>query len=74
MVTRLTNDIQNVHEMFTSVLVNLLKDVLLVFGIILLLLHLNRELALVSFSVIPLIFVTALFFSRGPEMCFGRSA
>jgi len=28
------------------------------------LLHLNRELALVSFSVIPLIFVTALFFSR----------
>jgi ATP-binding cassette subfamily B multidrug efflux pump len=64
LVTRLTNDIQNVHEMFTSVLINLLKDVLLVFGIILLLLHLNRELALVSFSVIPLIFVTALFFSR----------
>jgi ABC-type multidrug transport system fused ATPase/permease subunit len=64
LVTRLTNDIQNVHEMFTSVLINLLKDVLLVFGIILLLLHLNRELALVSFSVIPLIFVTALIFSR----------
>ena len=64
LVTRLTNDIQNVHEMFTSVLINLLKDVLLVFGIILLLLHLNREFALVSFSVIPLIFVTALFFSR----------
>ncbi len=64
LVTRLTNDIQNVHEMFTSVLVNLLKDVLLVVGIIFLLLHLNRKLALVSFSVIPLIFITALFFSR----------
>jgi ABC-type multidrug transport system fused ATPase/permease subunit len=64
LVTRLTNDVQNVHEMFTSVLINLLKDVLLVVGIILLLLHLNRELALVSFSVIPLIFATALFFSR----------
>ena len=64
LVTRLTNDIQNVHEMFTSVLINLLKDVLLVFGIIFLLLHLNRQLALVSFSVIPLIFVTAVFFSR----------
>jgi ATP-binding cassette subfamily B multidrug efflux pump len=64
LVTRLTNDIQNVHEMFASVFINVLKDVLLVFGIILLLLHLNRELALVSFSVIPLIFVTALFFSR----------
>ncbi len=64
LVTRLTNDIQNVHEMFTSVLINLLKDVLLVLGIIFLLLHLNRQLALVSFSVIPLIFVTAVFFSR----------
>ena len=64
LVTRLTNDIQNVHEMFTSVVINLLKDVLLVIGILLLLLQLNRELALVSFSVIPLIFVTTLFFSR----------
>jgi ABC-type multidrug transport system fused ATPase/permease subunit len=64
LVTRLTNDVQNVHEMFTSVLISLLKDVLLVAGIIFLLLHLNRQLALVSFSVIPLIFVTAVFFSR----------
>jgi ABC-type multidrug transport system fused ATPase/permease subunit len=64
LVTRLTNDIQNVHEMFTSVLIHLIKDVLLLIGIILLLLHLNRELALVSFSVIPLIFVTTLFFSH----------
>jgi ABC-type multidrug transport system fused ATPase/permease subunit len=64
LVTRLTNDIQNVHEMFTSVLINLIKDVLLLIGIIILLLHLNRELALVSFSVIPLIFFTTLFFSH----------
>jgi ATP-binding cassette subfamily B multidrug efflux pump len=64
LVTRLTNDIQNVHEMFTSVLINLLKDILLVVGIIILLLQLNRELALASFSVIPLIFITTLFFSH----------
>jgi ABC-type multidrug transport system fused ATPase/permease subunit len=64
LVTRLTNDIQNVHEMFTSVLINLLKDILLVIGIIILLLQLNRELALISFSVIPLIFVTTLLFSH----------
>jgi ABC-type multidrug transport system fused ATPase/permease subunit len=64
LVTRLTNDIQNVHEMFTSVLIHLIKDLLLLIGIIILLLHLNRELALVSFSVIPLIFVTTLFFSH----------
>lgn len=64
LVTRLTNDIQNVHEMFTSVLIHLIKDVLLLIGIIILLLHLNRELAFVSFSVIPMILATTLFFSH----------
>jgi ATP-binding cassette subfamily B multidrug efflux pump len=64
LVTRLTNDIQNVHEMFTSVLIHLFKDILLLMGIVVILLHFNRELALVSFSVLPLVFVTTLFFSR----------
>jgi ABC-type multidrug transport system fused ATPase/permease subunit len=64
LVTRLTNDIQNVHEMFTSVLINLIKDILLLIGIIILVLYLSWELALVSFSVLPVIFVTTLFFSR----------
>jgi ABC-type multidrug transport system fused ATPase/permease subunit len=64
LVTRLTNDIQNVHEMFTSVLINLFRDVVLLIGIVIVLLHLHREMALISFAVIPLIFVTTLFFSR----------
>lgn len=64
LVTRLTNDIQNVHEMFTSVLINLVKDLLLLMGIIILLLHLHLKLALLSFSVIPLIFFTTLLFSH----------
>jgi ATP-binding cassette subfamily B protein len=50
--------------MFTSVLINLTKDILLLIGIIILVLYLSWELALVSFSVLPLIFVTTLFFSR----------
>jgi ATP-binding cassette subfamily B multidrug efflux pump len=64
LVTRLTNDIENVHEMFTSIIINLSKDILLLIGIIFILLHFNRELALVSFSVLPLIFVTSLIFSH----------
>ncbi len=64
LVTRLTNDIQNVHEMFTSVLINLFRDIILLIGIVIILLHLHREMALISFSVIPLIFVITLFFSR----------
>jgi ABC-type multidrug transport system fused ATPase/permease subunit len=64
LVTRLTNDIQNIHEMFTSVLVYLFKDILLLIGIFVILIQFNLEFALVSFSVLPLIFVTTLFFSR----------
>ncbi len=64
LVTRLTNDIQNVHEMFTSTLIHFFKDILLLVGIVLVLLYLNRELALVSFSVLPLIFITTLLFSH----------
>ncbi len=64
LVTRLTNDIQNVHEMFTSVLINLFRDIVLLVGIIIILLHLHREMALVSFLVVPMIFITTLFFSR----------
>jgi ABC-type multidrug transport system fused ATPase/permease subunit len=64
LVTRLTNDIQNVHEMFTSVLINLFRDIILLIGIIIILLHLHREMAFVSFLVVPLIFITTLFFSR----------
>ncbi|MGQ9646864.1 MAG: ABC transporter ATP-binding protein [Thermodesulfobacteriota bacterium] len=70
LVTRLTNDIQNIHEMFTSVLINLFKDILLLLGIVLLLLYLNRELALASFSVLPLIFITTLLFSRQAREAF----
>ncbi|MFB3886664.1 MAG: ABC transporter ATP-binding protein [Thermodesulfobacteriota bacterium] len=64
LVTRLTNDIENIHEMFTSILINFFNDILLLIGIIVILLHLNRELALVSFSFIPLIFITTLIFSH----------
>ncbi len=64
LVTRLTNDIENIHEMFTSVLVYLFKDLLLLAGIIAFLLYLNPEFALVSFSFLPLIFLTTLLFSH----------
>ncbi len=64
LVTRLTNDIQNVHEMFTSVFVYLLKDILLLGGIIILLLQFNLEFAFVSFFVLPFIFLTTLIFSH----------
>ena len=68
LVTRVTNDIENLNEMFKSVLVTVFKDIFLLFGILFVLLWLNWRLALVSFTLIPLIFgVTFLFSSLARE-------
>lgn len=62
LVTRVANDTQTLHEMYTSVLVNLFRDVFMLLGIILVMLRLNVYLALVCFAVLPLIIVvTAIF-------------
>jgi len=57
LVTRLTNDIQNLDEMFGSVVMTLLKDAVLLFGILVILFDLDWTLTLVTLSVIPLIAV-----------------
>ena len=55
LVTRLTNDIQNLDEMFSSVVMTLLKDAVLLGGILVILFHLHWNLTLVTLSVVPLI-------------------
>jgi ABC-type multidrug transport system fused ATPase/permease subunit len=63
LVTRVTNDIENLNEMFKSVLVTLFKDMFLLTGILALLLYLNWRLALVSFTLLPFIFGLTFVFS-----------
>ncbi len=63
LVTRATNDIENLNELFKSVLVTVFKDVFLLLGIVVILLALNWKLALISFAILPLIFVLTLLFS-----------
>ena len=64
LVTRLTNDIQNMHEMFTSVMVTLFNDVLKLAGILVILYLFNVRLALVMTVFLPLSLVVTLLFSR----------
>lgn len=63
LVTRATNDIENLNEMFKSVLITLFKDFFLLTGILVVLLCLNWRLALVSFALLPFIFGLTLLFS-----------
>jgi len=63
LVTRVTNDIENLNEMFKSVLVTVFKDIFIVTGILVVLLYLNWRLALVCFTLLPFIFGLTLLFS-----------
>ncbi len=63
LVTRVTNDIENLNEMFKSVMVTVFKDVFILTGILIILLYLNWRLALVAFALLPIIFGLALLFS-----------
>lgn len=64
LVTRLTNDIQNMNEMFSLVMVTLFNDLLKLFGILAALYLINVRLALIMTVFLPLSLVITLFFSR----------
>jgi len=64
LVTRLTNDIQNMHEMFTSVMVTLFNDGLKLAGIFWFLWMMNARLAWVMAIFVPLALISTLVFSR----------
>ena len=63
LVTRATNDIQNMHELFTSVIAFIFKDLFLLLGIAAVLLSIDWQLALVSFTVLPLVVLGSLYFA-----------
>lgn len=56
MMTRITSDVQSLHEMLSSGLIAVFGDLLTLIGIVIILLVLNVKLALVTFTVVPIIF------------------
>ena len=64
LVTRVTNDIQNMHELFTNFISMVFKDIFLLVGIAVVLLTMNWRLALLTFLVLPLVVMAAFGFSN----------
>jgi ATP-binding cassette, subfamily B, multidrug efflux pump len=64
LVTRATNDIQNMYELFVSVIAFLFKDLALLAGIAVVLLSIQWRLALVSFAVLPFVLYASFLFAR----------
>jgi len=65
LVTRVTNDVDSLNELFTSGLVSVIGDVLLLASIIGVLFWLNWQLALVTFAIIPFLVALSFWFRRG---------
>jgi ATP-binding cassette subfamily B multidrug efflux pump len=70
LMTRVTSDVDAVNELFTSGVVTVFGDLFTLFGIMGVLLAMNARLALVTFSVIPLLFLVTNWFRRGSRQSF----
>ena len=63
-VTRLTSDVEVLGEMFASGIITIIGDILLLIGIISVMLWMNLELSLVTFSILPILLYVAYTFRR----------
>lgn len=64
LVTRTTTDVDALNEMFTSGVVSIFEDVFVLGGIIAIMLRMDWRLALITFAVLPLIFVATRIFRK----------
>ncbi len=62
LVTRVTNDVENVAEMFSAGIVALVTDVAKMIGFAVMLFMVDAKLALATFSVVPILMVAAIVF------------
>ena len=70
LVTRLTNDVQNMYEMFSTVIVSLFNDFAKLAGILVILLLMNWRLALLMLLLVPVIVFNTMLFSRLARLAF----
>ncbi|MBF6592286.1 MAG: ABC transporter ATP-binding protein, partial [Ktedonobacterales bacterium] len=64
LITRITNDVDSLNDLFTSGAASLLGDIFTLAGIIIILLVYNWHLALVTFAVLPPLLAITAFFQR----------
>jgi ATP-binding cassette subfamily B multidrug efflux pump len=64
LVTRATNDVQNMQELFTSIIAFVFKDMFLLGGIAIMLINMNWRLALTAFIVLPAVGYFSIHYSR----------
>ncbi len=71
LMTRVTSDVETLNELFSSGVVTVFGDVFTLLAIMTMMLWMDWRLALVTFAVIPLVWLTARIFRRRVRQAFG---
>ena len=61
---RIMNDSEDVYTLFSDVVTTFVKDILVLIGIICVLIYLSWRLALISFSIVPILIITSVIFTK----------
>ncbi len=64
LVTRVTNDVEALDEMYSGILVRLFRNIVKIIGLAVVMLMMDRKLALVSFLLLPVVAVLTVVFRK----------
>lgn len=69
-VTRVTNDVEALHEMYANILVKLIKNIVKIIGLAIVMLAMNVKIALYGFALLPFIFALTWLFKKISRMTY----
>lgn len=70
LLTRVTNDVEALNELFSGVLINLFRDVVMIIGLIWVMFSMDATLATVAISVVPIIAIIAIIYRKAARKNF----
>lgn len=72
LVTRATNDVESLNELFSAGIIQIFSDIFLIFWIIAFMLYIDIYLTLISLSVIPIIVIASFIFKKKAREAFSN--
>lgn len=64
LVTRVTSDTNTLNEMYTTLIINLIKNVLTIIAVVISMLVLNVKLTLIVLTVVPILLIASIIFRK----------
>ena len=64
LVTRVTSDTNTLNEMYTTIIINLIRNILTIISVVIMMFLLNAKLALLVLSVTPILIVSSIIFRK----------